>query len=265
MAKKPRGWNTRQNKVIDRNETDLTKVNLRFSEFDDLVRGQGVRVKVYRSSYCPNVKSIDGAEHEIDCPLCRGAQFIDRYPIDIWAFLQSQTLDKNHFAEGFYDGNVVHATFMQGIELQYFTLIELCDHSDIYIERKKRQDGTKDVLKYPGLRVHMLMDSTGKEYFEGSDFKLDPNGDIIWGRNKGPDRGVIYTINYDTAIRFRAIKAMHSNRFAQVDVDGGTELVKMNEQWLIQKDYLVERKDIDGNAIEPDKIRDVDDDDPDLL
>jgi hypothetical protein len=258
---KPKGWNTRQIPTQPRNTVDTPKVDLNSQAFDDLVQSQGVRIKVYRSSYCPRVKSIDGAEHEIDCDLCHGAQFIDRYPIKTWAFLQSQTWDKSHFKEGFYDGNSVMATFMQGIELQYFSLVELCDFTEAFYERRKRQQGQLDVLKYPGKRVHMLIDYSGKEYFEGSDFKLDPNGNILWKANKGPLTSQIYTINYETAIRFRAIKAQHSNRFAQINVPGGTDLVKMNEQWVIQKDYLVEKRDLDGNVIAEDKIRDPDDGD----
>lgn len=260
MKNKPRGWNNKEIPIQPRNNVQSTKVNLDPKKFDDLVQAQGVKVKVYRTSYCPRVRSIDGAEHDITCPLCHGAQYIDRYPIETWAFMQSQTLDKQHFAEGFYDGNVVSTTFMQGIELQYFTLVELCDFTEMFFERKKRQRGQIDVLKYPGKRVHLVVDYDGKEYFEGSDFKLNVNGNMAWKPNKGPLRGVIYTINYETAIRFRAIKAMHTNRFGQIEVPGGTQFLKMNEQWSLQKDYLVERKDQKGELLEPDVIRNEDDD-----
>lgn len=262
MAKKPnpKGWNPIQPATQARNQVFNPKVDLNTQAFDDLIQSQGVRVKVYRSSYCPRVKSIDGAEHDIECPLCHGAQFIDRYPIDTWAFIQGQTLDKPQFVEGFYDGNTVNATFMKGIELQYFTLVELCDFPEAYFERKKRQYGEVDVLKYPGRRVHLLVDYDGKEYVEGSDFCLDVNGNVKWNPNKGPIRGTIYSINYETKIRFRAVKAQHSNRFAQVNVDGGTSYVKMPEQWSLQKDYLITRKNLNGEVIPEDQINDYDED-----
>lgn len=258
---KPLGWNNKEIPSLPRNSVQLTKVDLNSQDFDDLVQSQGVRVKVYRSSYCPNVKSIDGAEHEIDCPLCHGAQFIDRYPIKTWAFIQGQTLEKSHLVEGLYDGNSVYCTFMQNVELQYFTLVELCDFTEAFFERKKRQRGKLDVLRYPGKRVHLVIDKAGKEYFEGSDFCLDVNGNIKWKANKGPLPGEIYSINYETAIRFRAIKALHSNRFAQINSAKGTNLLKMNEQWMLQKDYLITRKNLDNEVIEPDKINEPDDSD----
>lgn len=237
------------------------RVNLKVENFDTLVMQQGVRVNVYRTTYCPNVKSIDGAEHEIDCPICNGAGFVDRYCLPTWSFIQTQTLEKGVQPEGLYDGNTVAATMLQGVELQYFTLVELLDFTEVFFERIRKQQGSLDVLRYPATKVNLIVDKKGVEYFEGSDFKLDPNGSILWCEGNGarrPNRGVIYSINYDTQIRFRAIKAMHSNRFAQTSKNGETQLIKMNEQWMLQKEYLVVRKDIDGKVIKPNKIRDSD-------
>ena len=240
-------------------ENQKGKVALQPDKFDNLVSQQGVKVRVYRTTFCPNVKSVDGAEHDISCPLCHGSGFVDRYPIETYAVIQSQELDTKHFAEGLFDGNSVKATFMQGVELQYFTLVELLDFTDLYFERVKRQLGLVDVLRYPGIRVNLLIDANGQEYFEGSDFRLNPSGDIMWlPESRQPERGVICSINYDTQVRFRAIKAGHVNRFAQVSVGNQTQMVKMNEFWTLQKSYLVERKDLDGHPIIPNRIGDAD-------
>ena len=262
MSIKPgiKGWNPKPQADLPGKKSGA-KVNIQPEKFDELIDQQGVRVKVFRTSYCPNVKSIDGGEHEINCTICHGSGFLDKYCIETWAFLQNNSSEKGAFKEGLYDGNTVMGTFQQGIELQYFTLVELLDFTEAFFERVKRQEGMLDVLRYPGVRVNMLVDKAGTEYFEGSDFKLDPNGNILWCANKGPARGVIYTVNYETKIRFRAIRAVHSNRFVQVASGGKTKLVKMHEQWMLQKEYLVVRKDLDGNVIEPNKIRDSDDSD----
>lgn len=252
------GWKTKDITKLPSKGANPTKVNLRREDFDKLILDQGVRVKVYRTIMCPRVKSIDGAEHDIDCPLCRGHGFLDKYPLDTWSFIQNQNLEKNQLAEGLYDGNTVSATFLQGVELQYFTLVELCDFTDLYIERLKKQDGNTDLLMYRGVRVNLVIDENGKEYFEGSDFALNQDGNIQWCPNKGPEAGDIYSINYETSVKFRAIKAMHVNRFAQVSAAGGVEMTKMNEQWLLQKSFLVQRNDASGNPIKPNKIRDSD-------
>lgn len=244
------------------------KVNLKPADFQKLVDRQGVRVRVYRTSYCPNVKSIDGAEHELDCPLCHGTNFLDRLPLDTMAVLQNQTLDKEAFKEGLYDGNSVSATFQGGIELQYFTLVELLDFTDIFFERIKRQDGQIDFLKYPGIRVNMLIDKNGVSYTEGPDYKLDHNGSISWcPEGRRPDAETIYTIHYETLIRFRAVKAMHVNRFGQIanrNAGGHTQFVKLPENWLLQKEYLVTRRDkFTKEELPKNKIRESDDSDSD--
>ena len=254
----PQGWNP---KPIPTQPAKVTygKVNFKPEKFDLLVDQQGVKVKVYRSVYCPNVKSIDGAEHELECPLCHGSGFVDRHPLATMAVIQNQTLDTEHRPEGLYDGNTVQATFMQGVELQYFTLVELCDFTDVFFERIKRQAGKVDVLRYKGIRVNMLIDSDGTEYFEGSDFRLDPNGNVLWcDKGNLPAKNTIYSIHYETAVRFRATKANHVNRFVQTTAEGVTKFVKMNESWTLAKEYLVVRKDLDGKEIAPNRIAEED-------
>jgi hypothetical protein len=105
-----------------------------------------------------------------------------------------------------------------------------------------------------------MMDSTGKEYYQGIDFDLDQNGSIAWKSGKEPATGTIYSIHYEAHVQFRATKAMHSNRFTQVAVEGGVKYVKMPEQWLLQKEFLVKRKDKDGNEILPNRIIDPQED-----
>lgn len=253
------GWNSKKGKKLPHSQApDQTgKVNLRPDDIEKLVQQQGVRVKVYRTAFCPNVKSIDGAEHEIDCKVCHGNNFVDRKPIETIGFIQSQGLEKIHEVNGFWDGNTVSITLSRGISLQYFTLVELMDFSEMFFERVKRQGGQIDRLKYTAECVHLLMDSDGKEYYKDVDYELTADtGDIKWKPNKGPDLDKIYSINYDAAIQFRAIQAIHVARFGQINGKGGVEFMKLNEQWQLQKEYLVERKDSFGEPIEKNQIRD---------
>lgn len=236
------------------------RVDLDPEKFEALIKSKGVRVKVYRTSFCPNVKSIDGGEHEIDCTLCNKSGFLDIRPIETLAFLQTQQLEKMFMPEGYVDGNSVLATFPIGIELQYFTKVELMDFTEIFYERVKRSQGDIDVLKYKAHRVNFLMDKNGKEYFEGNDFCLDPNGNIKWHPNKGPDAFTIYTIHYEAAVQFRATRAMHVNRFTTVPEDGKAKQMKLQEQWMLQKEFLVKRLDKNGNEILPNLIHEPDED-----
>jgi len=248
------GWAPKTQVVRDLKGDQRERVDLEPSKFDTLVQQKGVWVKVYRTMYCPQVKSIDGAEHEINCKICNGSGFLDVKPFNTLVFLQNQALEKMPFAEGFVDGNTVAATFMKGVELQYFTLVELVDFTEIFYERVKRSEGKVDVLKYKPCNINTLMDSFGKDYVLGSHFTIDPNGNIKWRANKGPKPGTIYTIHYEAAVQFRATRAMHTNRFTQVRLKDKSLHVKMNEQWLLTKEFLVKRKDLAGNEMLPNPI-----------
>lgn len=253
-TKKVSGWNVTPAKV--RPEiTSLERVNLNPEAFDRLIEQHGVNVKVYRTMFCPNVKSIDGGEHETDCTLCNGSGWMDVKPINTIAFIQSQSQDPKHAVEGFHDGNTVYISFLRNIELQYFTLIELCDHTEIFYQRVVRSASNIDNLKYKALRVNVIVDQFGNEYTEGPDFKLNDNGSIVWKENRGPQEGDIYSIHYECKIQFRAIKALHTNRFEQVrDDTGNIARVKMPEQWICTKEFLVRRKGYDGEYLNENTI-----------
>lgn len=238
----------------------LQRLSLRADDFDRLILQQGTRVKVYRTMFCPNVKSIDGAEHQIDCEIvgCNGSGYVDKYPICTTAFIQTQSLEKLVDVAGLADQNSVTSTFLTGIELQYFTLVELVDFTEIYFQRIKR-DGSRafDALKYNAKRINVILDQNDVEYFEGIDCNIDINGNIVWVTSRGPADDVIYSIHYEAPVQFRAVRSMHTNRFTQVKdaADAGKiAFVKMPEQWLLVKEFLVKRKDIDGNEILPNKI-----------
>lgn len=261
-TKKKQGWDvTPYRKSGEVNA--LERVNLNPEAFDRLIEQHGVNVKVYRTLYCPNVKSIDGAEHEIDCELCNGSGWLDTRPIDTIAFIQSQSLNNLAPVEGNHDGNTVYISFLRGIEVQYFTLISLCDHTEIFFERVVRSPTEVDKLKYSAKRVNVLLDSSGMEYFQGTDFKLDCNGNIVWLAGKGPSEETIYSIHYEANIQFRAVRALHTNRFEQVkDANGNIVKVKMPEQWICVKEYLVRRKGYDGNFLDDNPIPDYDEETP---
>lgn len=253
----PPNWHVKPNvKVPAKNFNNQGRVNLKVEDFDRLLEQKGVRVKIFRSMLCPRVASIDGQEHDVECPLCHGAQFIDRACNETIAFFQGQDGEKDQQAEGLVDGDTIKATFARGIELQYFTRVDLIDFEDAFYQRVKRQRGPVDYLRYQATCVNILIASDGKEYHVGNDFELDPSGSIRWKTGRSPEAGTIYSVHYQMKKSFRAIKARHIERYTQVQKSNEVEMVKLFEQWVLQKDYLVERKDFLGNPLPENKIND---------
>lgn len=251
-TKKQEAWNVKTSKLRP-DSAAKGRVDLDPFKFEDLIEQKGVNVKVYRTLYCPNVKSVDGAEHNIDCTTCNGSEFIDLEPLCVKAIIQNQNLEELAKVEGYVDGNHVAMTFPIGIELQYFTLIELIDFTEIYYQRILRKVGDKtDVLKYHTCRVNVVIDSNGVRYYQDQDFEIDVNGNIKWGTTRFPADNVIYSIHYEAAVQFRAVSAMHVNRFSQYKpdgVNGQVEHLKFQEQWMCAKEFLVKRKDQAGNEL----------------
>jgi len=227
------------------------RIDLDVDDFARVLKQKGVRMKVYRTMYCPAVKSIDGGEHEIDCTMCNGSGYLDVHPICTYGFIQNQTLEKTQLPEGWYDGNSVFVTFPIGIELQYFTLVELHDFTDIYFQRVVRSASETDRLKYTAKRINVLIDQNGIEYYQEQDFGLSQYGDIVWRSGKGPASETVYSIHYEAPVRFRAVTAMHVNRFTQVKTNdkGKVRHLKLPEQWLLTKEFLVLRRDKNGEEI----------------
>ena len=117
--------------------------------YDNLIKQHGVRVKVYRSMFCPNVKSVDGGEHNIDCTLCNGSGYLDVDPIESVAYLANQNFQEEMTVEGYHDGNTVGATFLGGVELQYFTRVDLMDFTQPFYERVLRTEGYTPITVLP--------------------------------------------------------------------------------------------------------------------
>lgn len=241
------GWDVKEPKILPETHAQ-GRVDLRVKDFDYLLEQKGTNVCVFRSLYCPNVKSADGSEHQIDCQLCNGSGFIDVFPIVCKAFVQNQELEKVAGQIGDHDGNTVLMTFPIGVELQYFTRIEFKDYTEIYYQRVMRNHGTNtDILKYKACRVNVVVDQNGVYYYQEQDFSLDQNGNLTWltlGTSRKPADYVVYSIHYETHVQFRAVRAMHVTRFTQYRNDQGIEHIKMNEQWMCTKEFLLRRKDI---------------------
>lgn len=179
-TKKKRSWDIKE-PVVRPEINNRERVDLNPESFDRLISQKGVMAKVFRTLYCPNVKSVDGAEHEIDCQICNGSGFIDLDPICTYVFIQHQELNELPAIEGFVDGNTVLMTFPIGVEVQYFTKIILADFKDVFPQRVMRKPGSLvDVLKYPACIVNVLLDKSGRRYYQNTDFAIDLNGNVKW-------------------------------------------------------------------------------------
>lgn len=237
----------------------LKAVQLDPAKLNQFIQDHGVRVRVFKTMLCPNVKHADAGDHEIKCTTCtRG--FIDKHPVETWAAMQNQTLIKNFSKDGVWDDQLVAATFISGIDLNYFSKIELLDFTTTFFERVQKQEGTVDRLKYPAVKINMLIDKHGVEYKAEKHFNITPTGDIEWiNPIERPAIGVVYSVHYDYKITFRAINALHVNRFSQHTFKQKFRVpVEYAQQWILKRDFLITKEDVNGSPLSPNKIIDAD-------
>ena len=128
----------------------------------------------------------------------------------------------------------------------------------------QRQTGTNlDKLKYAACSIEgcfTVSTNATEEYYYGTDFTLDVNGNIVWTGTHKPADKQVYSVYYKFKPVFRVIKAVHRDRYTQDNIKsavpatekkviGENTYVKLPETWVIKRDYLLERRDENGQLL----------------
>jgi hypothetical protein len=234
---------------------------------NQLVEDLGIRVRIWKSTTCPNMKSIESFDHDPTCNICDN-NMIDFDCYESIAIFQQQDLVEQFKVHGTFHIDEVLATFKIGISLQTFAKIEVLDFVEDFYELIQRRKVTSnpnsliDVLKYSACSVDavfVVRGNTTVRFYEGADFEIDVNGSIRWLGTNRPNDKEIYSVYYKFHPVFRAVKAVHRHRYSQYNVlrdlknssipetayktlDNRT-YVKLPETWVLKRDYLLDRKD----------------------
>ena len=228
-------------------------------KLDTLIDNLGVRVNIYKSTLCPNMSSMESEDHDVNCKICKN-NMVDFDCFESIALFQQQDLIKQFNVQGTFHLDEVLVTFLSGISLQVFARIELLDFPEEFYELIQRQEGTDvDYLKYKACSVQGLfvIDKSGAEdvlvrYHYGTDFTLTQQGNIKWTGSRKPADRTIYTIYYKHLPIYRAVKAVHRDRFSQYNTRPETikapkktinnkTFIKLPETWVLKRDYLLKR------------------------
>lgn len=231
---------------------------------DRLIKDLGIRVKLYKSTILPNMKSLESYDQDLNTKVGNikecikvGNNMIDFDPIETIAMFQQQSLMEEYKIQGTFHIDEILVTFLSGQTLSPMTRVELLDFKEDFTELIQRQPNTDtDFLKYSAcevIGVFTINDSkTPERYYEGADFEITSNGDVRWiGAHKPADKQ-IYSIYYKFHPTFRALKAVHRDRYSQyntrsqaleapkVTIEDNT-YVKLPETWVLKRDFLIER------------------------
>ena len=224
-------------------------------KLDQLVKDLGVRVRLYKSTLIPNMTSLESMDQDLNSSVGNN-NMIDFDPTETIAMFQQQDLMEQFKVHGTFHLDEVLVSFLSGQTLAPFAKIEILDFEEDFYELVQRQEGTDiDNLKYAAtcsIGVFTATTNSIERYYEGTDYKINQDGNIEWTGSHRPAARQIYSIYYRYHPIYRAVKAVHRDRFSQfndrpqnikapkVTIEGAT-YVKMPETWVIKRDYLLER------------------------
>ena len=232
------------------------------TRLDQLVLDLGVRVCVYKSTLCPNLTSLESDDHDINCTVC-SKRMVDFAPVSTMALFQQQQLNEFFKVQGTHHQDEIMVTFLSGMSISPMARIDLVDFQQDFFELvQRRENSDTDILKYQAkcvTGVFTVSNNVKEEFHFGTDFSIDPNGCIQWDSNHRPDDRQIYTIHYSHTPTYRATKAIHRDRYSQMNqrnqnvdhkiVADGRTFIKLPETWVISRISLPDRYDHMGNKI----------------
>lgn len=221
---------------------------------DQLVRDLGVRVRLYKSTLAPNMKSLESMDQDIN-DRASNNNMVDFDCEETVVLFQQQELMEQFKLQGTFHVSEVMVTFLSGKTVAPMAKLELLDFEENFYELIQRQVGKNiDILKYNACAIEAVFtyDRTTKtyeRYYNGTDFKVT-NGNIEWISAHKPDDKQVYSVYYKYHPVYRCVKAVHRDRFSQYNVRPneikaphktikGSTYVKMPETWIVQRDYLI--------------------------
>lgn len=233
--------------------------------FDQLISGQGVKVTHYRAIPDPSGMAALGDVHAVQSKRSSSDGFLYREVGDLTLWFSSNTSDWNVEVEGMtkHDAAVVTSqlrydncpdkdVILAPFDRFFLKDIEVRVVATQYVEANTT--GT-DKLQYPATCVEHLIDADGKEYTEGADFKITPEGFIQWtsqnrpGFNEKLHRGTVYAIRYRYTPYFVIARMLHEIRVSQVTDPATFErsLQRMPFQALVIREHVLSDQNRDPN------------------
>lgn len=208
--------------------------------------------------------SLESMDHDPNCALCSN-NMIDFDCYETVAMFQQQDLNEQFKVHGTFSIDEALVTFKAGISLQTFAKVELLDFKEEFYELIQKQinaDTNTDKLKYPACEVtavFVIRSNAKIRFHQGTDFTLDLNGSITWIGAHKPNDKEIYSVYYKFHPVYRVTKAVHRDRFSQyndlrdlktskipesaIKTVNGKTFVKLPEEWILRRDYLLDRSD----------------------
>lgn len=251
----------------------LPDPSIKGASFDQLLSQRGVRMVHHKAMPCMNVKSTDFQAHDPECTFCDNSGIIYYESREIWGVFTGNSIEKTFEAHGVWEvGSAVvtlPTAYPDGTQADFNTYdrLELVDFSVRLWELKgyePRPDGMQE-LRYPVQKVEFassIVDGVQKFYVQGEDFTLTPDnvesgGSIQWISGKEPaynvalERGEVVGWAYYAKPIYVVLQTLRELRITQEWVNGVKQAIRLPQQILVRRDFLVGASEKIVNPVVP--------------
>lgn len=247
-----------------------TVVDFDVNEFDNAIRGHGVKLVHYRGMPCPvgQIDQYDERHPHEDHSGCSNGFLYTKAGILTCLFTGvSEELKQMDF--GLMDGSTVMVTSPRQyddnekeVHVAPFDRFYLQQEEIIvpHWQRAEYHITGKQKLSFPVVEVTDVVDNTGK-FYGPHEYRIE-NGQVVWigagpGYDASKSRGHIFSIRYNFRPFWYCRTMMHQVRVAQVDGPLERAVVRMPQQFLLQREVSFEKENKDELAPNPESQRQV--------
>jgi hypothetical protein len=193
--------------------------------FTRLLDDKGYDVLWEKGVVCPNVPrdGVAPRDHDINCHVCGGFEFVFVDPIKTRMLMHSIRLDQSFYAYGRWDLGQMMVTPLPEFKLNYWDRLTLLNGTARFTEHIFRQQDTKfDLLKYPALSLDFVVATDrarGRliKYGVGDQVQLSEDGTAVQWLANPPDSGQRYSVAYTYAPRYVVLNLLHHHRDSTID------------------------------------------------
>ena len=231
--------------------------SIRGDNFDDLLQKRGVRFVHEKATPCPNILTEDNNAHEPNCPFCDNNGMIHYGEEEIWGIFSGNSIQKTFEAHGIWEiGSAVISlptSYPDGREADFngFDKLTIPDFTVRLWEIKEYEPrpGNKQTLRYPIVNVDYVSSishdgQTLKQYYPGTDFNIDNDGNIVWIDGKQPrynpktEHGEVLTWSFFAHPVYLVVQVLRELRITQEMVNGKKTPRRLPQQILVKRDFL---------------------------
>ena len=231
--------------------------SIRGDNFDQLLQQRGVRFIHEKATPCPNILTEDNNAHEPNCPFCDNNGMLHYGEEQINGIFSGNNMQKTFEAHGVWEiGSAVVTMpthYPNGKEADFngFDKLTIPDHTVRLWELKEYEPrpGNIQALRYPIVKVDYVSSishdgQTLKQYYVGTDFNINSDGNIVWidGRQPKYDQrsghGEVLTWSFFAHPVYLVVQVLRELRITQEMVNGNKTPRRLPQQLLVKRDFL---------------------------